>query len=168
MKLLFTYLIVLLITYCSYQSLADESIVDNKSLNKDNKVDKRKIGKTFNVDELEKNWKEGDSKNELEEEHEIIQRIVKEKQATRVMPNWDDPIAVKKWLKKDGGLGVSAGGGSSPMMFVELMKTQPNGEAWTEQSIAHTTQLWQSLLKTGIHTGEFCHLIFTHIMIKIL
>ena len=53
---------------------------------------------------------------------------------------------------KGGGM---ADPGKATMMFVELIKTMPNGEPWDEKSLKLLASKWNALAKTASLSADF-------------
>lgn len=97
----------------------------------------------IDLNEIEKEWEEGDDKTLLEHEFEVNRRILAKKQ-----PKFDmnDGASIQKAYKSDP-FAFSSGGGM--MVFVDLKGKQPNGKDWTSADVDTLAKKYASLLRTG-------------------
>ena len=93
--------------------------------------------------DVEKNWQQGDEKEELEHEFESIKRIEEKKKKEGPKLNINDPESIAKFVKKNPG--AVGGGGGASMMFVELKATQSNGDKWNKRSMDNLASKWSAV-----------------------
>jgi len=149
-----------LVCQCRSEDGGDEEkkIPEKKPLPKGKKRTTKDWSKV-KLEDLDKEWEKGDSKDELEHEYDNSQRILKKKQeqgGPKFDPN--NPASIKKAMKQDpmafSGLGQASQGAS--MVFVELKDTQKDGKPWDKESVDKLCGKWSSLLKTAhLHANTF-------------
>ena len=105
-----------------------------------------------NVDDIAKDWEQGDDQKELEHEYDVSKRIQERKGKKSSMPAFDpsDPKSIAKAMKKNplAFSGGSSGAGPS-MVFVELQPKQKDGKEWTKEATDILASKWSALLKTA-------------------
>ena len=123
------------------KSKAKEKKLKEKS---QSKVKGAKDWKKINLDEVDKDWEEGDEEVELENEYERIKRI-QESKMPRV--SMQDPNSIKNMAMKDP-FAFSGGGGGS-MVFVDLKPKMLSGADWNSNEVDKLAGKWAHLIRTG-------------------
>ena len=102
-----------------------------------------------NMMDIEKEWEEGDAKEELEPEFEISRRVLAKKQ-----PKFDinDGASIQKAYKSDP-FAFSSGGGM--MIFIDLKDKQVDGKAWDKDAVDLLCKTYSSLLRSGSVVSTF-------------
>lgn len=104
------------------------------------------------VDDLDKEWEEGDDPTELEEEFEHIRKVQAQK-APRM--NMEDPESIRRAYNQDP-FAFSGGGGM--MIFVDLKPKQQDGKEWTKDDVDLLSKRYASLLRSGSITASLFNL----------
>ena len=160
MSILFTILIFLV--------LISIILADSETKVSNNKKKSTKDWSKVNFDDLDKEWEDGDDEEDLETESARMEKLMN-KHNRRGPPgmhnkgiNMKDfdpknPQLMKKMLdqmnsKKNMGM---ADPGKATMIFVEIVKPMPNGEAWDEKSLKLLTSKWNALVKTASLSADF-------------
>lgn len=128
-----------------------------------NKVD-------FNA--VEKDWENGDDAELLEHEFEITRKIAEKKRQElsaqgigfSLNPIKDpetgeerlDPEQMQRLMgmAKNDPMGLSMGGTSGVMVFVELNKERKKGEGWTKREVDKLAGRWVGLLRSASLDGK--------------
>lgn len=103
------------------------------------------------VNELEKEWEEGDDEYETLSEVEYNKKIAKEKSKV----NFNDPDAIAKSFR-EGGAQFTTGkdGGGQKMMFVDLTETQADGSPWTKAALDKLASYMQMMIRSGSNSAD--------------
>ena len=96
------------------------------------------------MNDIEKEWEDGDDPEELEHEFERIQKIHASK-APKVDMN--DGKAITDAYKKDPFM--FSGGGGGHMIFVDLHPKQANGKKWKEKDLKNRCTVWSGLIRSA-------------------
>ncbi len=118
-------------------------VTEKKTEKKKSPPNQPKNWNKINLNDVEKEWEDGDDKTLLEHEFEVNRRILAKKQ-----PKFDmnDGASIQKAYKSDP-FAFSSGGGM--MVFVDLKEKQPNGKDWTSGDVDLLSKKYASLLRTG-------------------
>lgn len=103
----------------------------------------------MDFNDLEKDWEEGDEKEELEHEFERQRKMNEMKQKEMGMSfDPSDPSKMKKVMRDPLAFAGMKGGSGGSMIFVDLTDKQPNGKPWDKASEDAVASRLTALLKT--------------------
>jgi hypothetical protein len=125
---------------------ATESSEEEKKAKKPVKVGPEKW-KGIKAEDIEKDWEQGDSTDELETEHDRLEKIRAKKR-----PQFDinDKESLKRAYKKDPStFGTGEGQAGQAMVFVEIKKDPKTGEPRSVDEIRKIASRWTSMLQAG-------------------
>jgi hypothetical protein len=103
--------------------------------------------KGIKAEDIEKDWEQGDSTDELESEHDRLEKIRAKKR-----PQFDinDKESLKRAYKKDPStFGTGEGQAGQAMVFVEIKKDPKTGEPRSVDEIRKIASRWTSMLQAG-------------------
>jgi hypothetical protein len=110
-----------------------------------------------NFDDVEKEWEGGDDEEELEYEHERVEKLIEKKKASQSAFDPNDPSSMKRHLnnmKKGGGKDNT----EPKMMFITLKRETPKGVLWTKELLDDLAARWTALVQTASLSADFYNL----------
>lgn len=152
MRLLIIFLLVIVFCcVCSINAADSDEVKTQESKLVDKKPATRKVGsdkwKAIKIDDIEKNWEEGDEEEELESEHARLERIRSQKR-----PKFDinDKESLKRAYKQDPStFGTGEGAAGTSMIFVDIKKDRKTGKPKSEKEVRTLASRWTSMLQAG-------------------
>ena len=136
---------------------------------KPNKSGPKKVGsdkwKAVKVDDIEKDWENGDEEDELETEHDRLERLRALKR-----PKFDinDKESLKRAYKQDPStFGTGEGAAGTSLVFVYMGNDPKTKQPRTEKNVRDVAKRWTTMLQSGGLLVELYHpkdsTIITHV-----
>jgi hypothetical protein len=110
-------------------------------------LDRWKELKTSKIDDIEKEWEQGDEEAELETEHDRLERLRALKR-----PKFDinDKESLKRAYKQDPStFGTGEGAAGTAMVFVDVKNDPKTGKPRSESEVRKIASRWTSMLQAG-------------------
>jgi hypothetical protein len=158
----FVIIVLILSVFIFATVFADKDDKTTKSAKKSSSGKKaEKDWNKINMQDLDKEWEQGDASEELEDELEKNRRIQQSKQ-----PKLDinDGEGIQRAYKADP-FAFSGGGGQ--MVFVDLREKQPSGKAWTKPEVDALCKKFATMLKSGSIPANVYNIDIERILVHI-
>lgn len=148
-------------------TLEQEKNSDSTTDSENQKIKKKKVKdynewRSLKIDDVDKEWQEGDDEEELEHEHERIQKI---KQKRMPKFNMNDGKSIVDAVNKNPF--EFTGGAGGHMVFASLSEKQSNGNDWDKKSVDKLAAKYTALGRSGNVPAAFYNIDNKQILVNI-